>query len=145
VGAERTPVTTSLEHRLNPHAQAAAAVDRERSQIISQCELQCTRIQPETIDSAVSWELHEHDPEIPFGEISTMEYHLADQTADSHFTTILLALLTFRRVRALCIRLSTAFPRSIIWHLVAVCVCPPLESRMKGRQRWVRSAPRPQL
>ena len=43
--------------------------------------------------SAVSRELHALDPEIPLGEISTMERHLADQTADSRFTTVLLSIL----------------------------------------------------
>ena len=51
-----------------------------------------TSVQPETIASAVSRELHALDPEIPLGEISTMERHLADQTADSRFTTVLLGL-----------------------------------------------------
>jgi ABC-type antimicrobial peptide transport system permease subunit len=51
-----------------------------------------TSVQPETIASAVSRELHALDPEIPLGEISTMERHLADQTADSRFTTLLLGL-----------------------------------------------------
>ncbi len=52
-----------------------------------------TSVQPETIASAVSRELHALDPEIPLGEISTMERHLADQTADSRFTTVLLGLI----------------------------------------------------
>jgi len=52
-----------------------------------------TSVQPETIVSAVSRELHALDPEIPLGEISTMERHLADQTADSRFTTVLLGLI----------------------------------------------------
>ena len=51
-----------------------------------------TNVQPETIAPAVSRELHALDPEIPLGEISTMERHLADQTADSRFTTVLLGL-----------------------------------------------------
>jgi putative ABC transport system permease protein len=51
-----------------------------------------TSVQPETIASAVSRELHALDPEIPLGEISTMERHLADQTADSRLTTVLLGL-----------------------------------------------------
>jgi putative ABC transport system permease protein len=51
-----------------------------------------TSVQPETIASAVSRELHALDPEIPLGEISTMERRLADQTADSRFTTVLLGL-----------------------------------------------------
>ena len=51
-----------------------------------------TSVQPETIASAVSRELHALDPEIPLGEVSTMERHLADQIADSRFTTVLLGL-----------------------------------------------------
>jgi putative ABC transport system permease protein len=51
-----------------------------------------TSVEPATIASAVSHELQALDQEIPLGEISTMERHLADQTADSRFTTMLLGL-----------------------------------------------------
>jgi putative ABC transport system permease protein len=47
---------------------------------------------PESLAPAVARALRGLDPDIPLGEVRTMEAHLGAQTADTRFTTMLLAL-----------------------------------------------------
>ncbi len=51
-----------------------------------------TAANPESIVPAVARELKSLDAEIPLGEIRSMEAHIASQTADTRFTTVLLGL-----------------------------------------------------
>ena len=51
-----------------------------------------TATDPESIVPALARELKLLDADIPLGEIRTMETHMANQTADTRFTTILLGL-----------------------------------------------------
>ena len=51
-----------------------------------------TAANPESFAPAVARALESLDPEIPLGEVRSMETHVANQTADSRFTTRLLTL-----------------------------------------------------
>jgi putative ABC transport system permease protein len=51
-----------------------------------------TAAAPESIVPAVARELKSLDADIPLGEVRNMETHLGSQTADTQFTTVLLAL-----------------------------------------------------
>jgi predicted permease len=51
-----------------------------------------TNADPQSAVPAIARELKSLDADIPLGEIRTMEQHLASQTADTRFTTILLGL-----------------------------------------------------
>ena len=51
-----------------------------------------TATSPDSIVPAVSRELKSLDPDMPLGEIRSMETHLSSQTADTRFTTLLLGL-----------------------------------------------------
>jgi putative ABC transport system permease protein len=48
--------------------------------------------EPESLAPPVAQALKSLDPDIPLGEVRTMEGHLSSQTADTRFTTILLGL-----------------------------------------------------
>jgi putative ABC transport system permease protein len=51
-----------------------------------------TAVDPESILPALARELHALDPDMPLGEVRTMETHIGRQTADTRFTTVLLGL-----------------------------------------------------
>jgi putative ABC transport system permease protein len=51
-----------------------------------------TATNPESVAPAVGRELKSVDADIPLGEIQSMEKHIDSQTADTRFTTVLLAL-----------------------------------------------------
>jgi putative ABC transport system permease protein len=51
-----------------------------------------TATDPESLARAIARELHALDPDIPLGEVRSMETHLGQQTADTRFTTMLLGL-----------------------------------------------------
>jgi predicted permease len=47
---------------------------------------------PQAIASALRRQLHDLDPNLPLAEVQTMERHIADQTSDQRFVTLLLSL-----------------------------------------------------
>jgi predicted permease len=47
---------------------------------------------PQSIASALRRQLHDLDPNLPLAEVQTMEGHIADQTSDQRFVTLLLSL-----------------------------------------------------
>jgi len=51
-----------------------------------------TAVNPETVITEVARQLRMLDPEIPLGEVRTMEAHMSYQTADTRATTMLLGL-----------------------------------------------------
>ena len=51
-----------------------------------------TATNPESIAPSIARELHAIDPDMPLGEIRTMDTHMSSQTADRRFTTVLLGL-----------------------------------------------------
>ena len=51
-----------------------------------------TSVSPESMAPAVARALKSLDPDLPLGEVRTMEAHLWSQTADRRFTTVLLGL-----------------------------------------------------
>jgi putative ABC transport system permease protein len=51
-----------------------------------------TAVDPEAVAPAIARELRTLDPDIPLGEVRSMDAHIASQTADTRFTTILLGL-----------------------------------------------------
>ena len=51
-----------------------------------------TATNPESIAPSIARELHAIDPDVPLGEIRTMDTHMSSQTADRRFTTVLLGL-----------------------------------------------------
>ena len=73
-----------------------------------------TTVSPESLAPAVARELKSLDPDIPLGEIQTMEAHIGRQSADTRFTTALLGLFA-----ALGIVLAVIGAYGVVSYLVA--------------------------
>lgn len=73
-----------------------------------------TSIEPTRLAPAVAAALQAIDPEIPLGEVRTMETHIAGQTADTRFATVVLGLFA-----ALGIVLAVIGAYGVVSYLVA--------------------------